>query len=765
VKRNRFWCGLGCTALTVAMLSGCSGGGGGSSGRMIIVQGISPTNGQELSTVPDAVRNQEIVITFSGPPRRETVIDPTQVGGLTSNVRIRNHRSERVAGVPFLGGRDPEGRTVRQRQPNVNAALAAVLDRDGEEILRFVADTDGDLNSIETFPIDPRLNPPGEQISVRVTTGVTNRAGEPLLEPFCSSFSVGRDVIKPTVVTTTPVTNAQNVDLRAPIELIFSESMNVSSVLTSMRVTAQVVSPAAAPASGVIPGTVSQPNPNDACRFVFTPSVPYPGSPPGGNSIITLTVNSSASGAVDLQNNVLGDANNAGIPFPPGFQVVFTAAPQPPVANGPAVPGVTFFGRSSPPGVGAISSEWIPGFVLLGDINGDGVRDAADDGIVVPNSINTSVGTPLDMVVGPFITPGQTVVNPPFPNPPPPQPVFSTATTVPSICGIPPVAIPNNTNADFGNFLYVSDSENNVVQVLNSQSMQVLTAIPTPDPTGLTISFDGRFLFVTNFGTNTVSVIDTRRNSPTFHQVIGTIPVGQGPRGIACQPDNEDVIVVNSLSRSLSIISLSENMRVRKTIVNDLLGPEPWEVAITYRLPGPPFFIRPGVVGSFTYFAYITNRAGNSVSIFESGPSFPTMFGPDDMRSRIDDLPESPIRQPLGISWDFREGAWFVNNGDGTVARVDLTFSDLPPNPYFPNPRPNRLFGIVQRTASLGSGATDIAMTSSIFPCTGALPLALSGYVAVPGSGQVVQFDATNATILKRIPVGNVTTVTTFLEQ
>src|SRR5262249_39945320 len=158
--------------------AGCGGGGsssGGASDQMIIVQGISPTDGEELPTSPDATLNQNVVVTFSGAPRFETVLDPAdQVSGLRANVRIRDHRGQRVSGVAFLGGRDPQGRTVHERQPNVNAALANLLDHDGKDILRFVADADGDLNTIETFKIDPTLTPPAEQISVEVTTGVTN---------------------------------------------------------------------------------------------------------------------------------------------------------------------------------------------------------------------------------------------------------------------------------------------------------------------------------------------------------------------------------------------------------------------------------------------------------------------------------------------------------------------------------------------------------------------------------------------------------------
>ncbi|MBI3847944.1 MAG: Ig-like domain-containing protein [Planctomycetes bacterium] len=787
MTNGRVLCSAALSSVVVALVAGCGGGGGGSSsGRLIIVQGISPTNGQELSTTPDPVLNQDIVVTFSGPPKASTVLDPAdQVSGLSANVHVRNHKSERVKGVPFLGGRDAQGRSVRQHQPNVNATLANILDNDPSNIFRFVADSDGDLNTIETFELDSTLTPPAEQITVEVTTGVTNGDGEALLQSFCSSFTVGRDRIRPSVVFTSPPNNAQNVGTSTPIEFRFSESMDPTTVRlgTEINVRATVIQ-GTTPVTRSMVGVITQPNPNDSCSYVFTPTVPYPGSVAGGNTIVTLAIN-TAAGPKDMAGNFVGDANNAPIVFPPGFLVSFSTAAAPTFPNNPAVPNVVFFGRTGSPGVGAIASDQVPvvpGRTLNGDINGDGVIDARDNDIVVPNSINANVGTPVDMVVGPFITsappPGlgaQQAQIPPLPNPPSPQPIFSTATTVPSICGMPPVAIPNNNNSDLGNFLYITDSENRVVHVLNSQNMQELATIATPDPTGLAETADLSFLLVTNFGTDSVSVIDTRVTSPTFHQVIRSIPVGSGPRGIAAQPDGEDVIVCNSLGNSLSIISLMNGFTVRKTVSSNLIGPDPYDVCCTYRLPSFVFG------GSQTYFGYVTNRAGNSISIFESGPDFPLLIGPDDVRTRVDDSPTAHIRRPNGVSWDTRQGAWYVNNEDGTVGHMDLVFIGPPPNPYFPNPAPNRVFQVRTVTPPFGLGASDITLgnnytlcncitnTKTYIQCQGAVNISppVRAYIAMQGTGEVLVFDPSSPDLnpLARIPAGGPTIVTTYFEQ
>ena len=62
--------------------------------------------------------------------------------------------------------------------------------------------------------------------------------------------------------------------------------------------------------------------------------------------------------------------------------------------------------------------------------------------------------------------------------------------------------------------------------------------------------------YITNLGSNTVSVIDTATNtvSPT------TIPVGTGPFGVAVTPDGSKVFVANSGSNTVSVIDTATNM-------------------------------------------------------------------------------------------------------------------------------------------------------------------------------------------------------------
>ena len=61
------------------------------------------------------------------------------------------------------------------------------------------------------------------------------------------------------------------------------------------------------------------------------------------------------------------------------------------------------------------------------------------------------------------------------------------------------------------------------------------------------------FLAVTNQGANSVTFIDIRPKSATLHKIVKTTLVGAAPRGIAWQPGNEDILVVNEGANSMSM--------------------------------------------------------------------------------------------------------------------------------------------------------------------------------------------------------------------
>ncbi|MGP4090628.1 protein kinase domain-containing protein [Streptomyces sp. KR55] len=73
-------------------------------------------------------------------------------------------------------------------------------------------------------------------------------------------------------------------------------------------------------------------------------------------------------------------------------------------------------------------------------------------------------------------------------------------------------------------------------------------------PMGVAVSQDGRWSYVANLGSGSVSVIDTATNSTE-----DPIPVGKDPQGVAVSPDKRLVYVTNRGSDSVSVIDTLTN--------------------------------------------------------------------------------------------------------------------------------------------------------------------------------------------------------------
>ena len=104
-----------------------------------------------------------------------------------------------------------------------------------------------------------------------------------------------------------------------------------------------------------------------------------------------------------------------------------------------------------------------------------------------------------------------------------------------------------------------SQSSVSVIEVSSGPSFQVLSpALSTgPDALCLTVSPDGRFLFVTSDKGLLVWVIDKNSNPPV--QLLQTLQAGPQPRAVAASPDSRFVFVGNydGDSGSISVIELA----------------------------------------------------------------------------------------------------------------------------------------------------------------------------------------------------------------
>ena len=242
-----------------------------------------------------------------------------------------------------------------------------------------------------------------------------------------------------------------------------------------------------------------------------------------------------------------------------------------------------------------------------------------------PSSIDNTTPPPGFPVVPNLLGPGD-----PFGNPlaSPPIPPSGLLTPEQNVYFQGPTQGQTNITActpyeirqQVGHFLYVVDRQRREVVVLNSNRMTVVDRIAVPDPTTVAMGTNLDFLAIASQQADTVTFIDINPTSSTFHQTVKTTVVGDAPRGLAWQPDNEDILVCNEGDNSLSIIS-AFSLEVRKVVSAQLN--DPFEVVCLPRMLGYSF--NRGV-----YFAYILNRVG-TLALFESGPNGVNGWGFDDV--------------------------------------------------------------------------------------------------------------------------------------
>ena len=71
---------------------------------------------------------------------------------------------------------------------------------------------------------------------------------------------------------------------------------------------------------------------------------------------------------------------------------------------------------------------------------------------------------------------------------------------------------------------------------------------------GVAVTPNGAYVYVTNVGSDSVSVISTATNT-----VTATVPVGSDPDGVAVTPNGAYAYVTNEGSDSVSVISTATN--------------------------------------------------------------------------------------------------------------------------------------------------------------------------------------------------------------
>src|SRR6185295_12137109 len=124
-------------------------------------------------------------------------------------------------------------------------------------------------------------------------------------------------------------------------------------------------------------------------------------------------------------------------------------------------------------------------------------------------------------------------------------------------------------------FANVMDSTLGVVRVFDMATM-TLTDVSIPvgaRPLGITVTSDGKKLYVSNNFANSVSVVDADSNQP-----ITTVATERGPVGLAASPDNTRVYVTNKDSGSVSVIDVASDTVLGSPIT---VGSQPVSIAIS----------------------------------------------------------------------------------------------------------------------------------------------------------------------------------------
>ncbi len=125
--------------------------------------------------------------------------------------------------------------------------------------------------------------------------------------------------------------------------------------------------------------------------------------------------------------------------------------------------------------------------------------------------------------------------------------------TIPNIPGDQGIAVSADSKK-----VYVANISRNDVSVIDAKLNTVITTIPVGDsPVGISITPQNT-VFVANDSGNSISVIKN-------DSVVATVPVGTRPRGVSATSDGNKVYVINYVSRTVSVID-AQTYKVIETL-------------------------------------------------------------------------------------------------------------------------------------------------------------------------------------------------------
>ena len=235
-------------------------------------------------------------------------------------------------------------------------------------------------------------------------------------------------------------------------------------------------------------------------------------------------------------------------------------------------------------------------------------------------AFDTSLAGTSDVFVSKLATPANEPEPQPTPTPPPaPVPVHSCA---PTPLGVVAVGnTPRGIAVDSARRrVYVANFGSNSVSVIDSQTNTVIKTIPgVAAANGIAYDPTHNLIWATNYSSNRVTPIQVNGQATSF-TVLPALAVGAGPWGVAYDPVHDQVYVANNLSHSVTVIAAAS-----RTVVATLSGSfnQPFHLA----------------ANPITGKVYVANFGSHSVTVMSNGAV-----------SRVVDLYDSS--QPYGIAVD-----------------------------------------------------------------------------------------------------------------
>jgi YVTN family beta-propeller protein len=152
-----------------------------------------------------------------------------------------------------------------------------------------------------------------------------------------------------------------------------------------------------------------------------------------------------------------------------------------------------------------------------------------------------------------------------------------------------------------GKTLYVADNLGDRMSVIDLTTGTVTATIPVGhNPYTTLVSKDGKTVYVSNWGATTLSVVDVSGATPT---VIQTIQVGTHPTALLLNPVNNELYVANADSDTISVLDTTSNQVVRTIDLTPF--------------PGSPFGAGPSAlaISSDGQTLYVANDFDNDIAV------------------------------------------------------------------------------------------------------------------------------------------------------